>query len=508
MGRNKQIAVNIVTSIVSFFLNTIINFFISPYIIEQLGSEAYGFVRLSNDFANYATLLTVALNSMASRFLMVELHRGNKEEANKYYSSLLIANTFLGAVIAIPATLCVIFLEQIVDVPTVLVTQVRLTFAITFVKFIMDLIFSATGLCFYLSNRLDKSNIRGLESNIIKTGLTIGLLVMFGADISFVAAAAFVSSVYVIITNIYYKNKLVPDLKFKLSNFDFDKIKKLLSAGIWNTITKLSQLLTSGLSLLITNIWVGATEMGYLSVAKTIPNLMISFNGSIAGMFTPNMTMLYAENDFNKLIKTVKSAVKMMTMFVVIPNAILVSLGMEFYQLWVPSQPAKTIQILAILTVINSCVTGPIQPIYQIFTVLNKVKQSSKVMIIFGFSSIVITYFVIKNTSVGVYGVTFVSVIGSIFVALLYHIPYSAIYLGCSRWSFYPEVIKSVLSFGILTALGYGIKFLFPITSWFVWFADAIILGILGLVFNFFFVLSVGERKKMLDIVKKKFSKS
>ena len=507
MSNNKQIAVNVITSIISFGLNCIINFFISPYIIEQLGSEAYGFVRLSTDFANYATLLTVALNSMASRFLMIELHKGNIKEAQKYYSSLLIANAFLAAIIAIPATICVIFLEKIIEIPKGLEVQVRLTFAITFVKFLADLLFSATGLCFYLSNRLDKSNIRTLESNIIKTCITIGLLVLFGADISYVAIAALIASVYVIATNIYYKNKLVPDLKFNVNDFDFSKIKKLLSAGIWNSVTKLSQLLTSGLSLLITNMWISATAMGYLSVAKTVPNLMISLNGTVAGMFTPNMTMLYAENDTKALVKAAKSAIKLMTMFVVIPNAILVSLGVEFYELWVPSQPARVIQILAILTVVNSCITGPIQPLYQIFTVLNKVKQSSKIMLVYGFISIIITYFVVQYTDAGVYGVVSISMLGSIIVALGYHIPYSAKYLGCSRWTFYPEVIKSMISFLVLSIIGYGIKQIIPISSWGLWFADAILLGLIGLGVNSLLVLSVDERVMLVNKIKNKIKK-
>ena len=509
MGKNKQLVVNIGTNLLSFLMNCIINFLITPYIVEQLGSEANGFVKLANDFANYATLLTVALNSMASRYLMIEYHNRNIKEAKKYYSSLMVANAVLSAIIAIPAVLIVVFIEKTnLDIPAALLGQVRLTFAITFTKFLIDLLFSANSICFYLTNRLDKSNLRNVESNVIKTACTVGFLAFFGADISYVALATLIASLYVIVINIYYKNKLTPELKFNIKDFEFAKVKTLIASGIWNSVTKLSQLLTSGLSLLITNLWVGATEMGYLSVAKTVPNLMISLNGSLAGMFTPNMNMLYAEKKTDELVKAVKSSLKIMTMFVAIPNAILVSLGMEFYHLWIPSQPAKVLQILAILTVMNSIITGPIQPIYQIFTVMNKVKQSCKVMLVFGVTSITLTYFAVKYTSVGVYGVTSISMSGSILVALCYHIPYSAKYLGRSKFTFYPEVFKSVVSFFVLSVLGYGIKALVPIDGWVTWFAEAIVLGVLGLCINFFLVLSKHERIMLTDMVKRKLKRN
>ena len=74
----KQLAINMVFSVVAFVLNFGISFFVTPYITNQFGSEAYGFVKLANDFTNYATLFSVALNSMASRFRSEERRVGKE----------------------------------------------------------------------------------------------------------------------------------------------------------------------------------------------------------------------------------------------------------------------------------------------------------------------------------------------------------------------------------------------------------------------------------------------
>ena len=101
MGNGKRLAINMVATIVAFVVNMGISFFLSPYVIEHVGVDAYGFVSLANNFVNYASIITLALNSMAGRFITIAIHKGNKEEANKYFNSVLLANIIICFVLLI-----------------------------------------------------------------------------------------------------------------------------------------------------------------------------------------------------------------------------------------------------------------------------------------------------------------------------------------------------------------------------------------------------------------------
>ena len=79
-----------------------------------MGAEAYGFVKLANDFASYGSLVTLALNSMASRFIMLKNEQGDKEAARSYYTSITIANVILSLVLLLPTILMVILFVYIV----------------------------------------------------------------------------------------------------------------------------------------------------------------------------------------------------------------------------------------------------------------------------------------------------------------------------------------------------------------------------------------------------------
>lgn len=504
---NRQIIRNMAFSIVSFLLNISINFFLTPYITSQLGSEAYGYVKLANDFANYATLLTLAINSMSSRFIMLNRNSGKVEEAKKYYSCTAIANAVTAGIIAIPSILIVVFVENIFAIPEHLLWQVKVTFSITFLNFIINLVFSIFGNCYYLTNRLEVDSLRNAQSKVINSAVVISLLLLFKANITFIVIGNLVSTVYCIVANLYFSKKFVPDMEISLRYFDIRKVKELITSGIWNSITKLSQMLTSGLSLLITNLWVSSQMMGYMSVAKTIPNIIISLNGTVSNAFSSNLMILYAENNMNGLKKAVKTSIKIMCVFVAIPNAILVSIGTEFFGLWVPEQPSQLLGVMAVLSVINSCVTGVIQPLYQVFTITNKIRQSSIVMIIYGFVSIIITFILLNTTGLGVYAILGVSVVLSVIVALGYHIPFSAIYLNLPWYTFYNEVIKSVIAFAIVTAVGFGIKYFFVFDSWVSWFSCAILTGCIGLFLNICIVLKTDERKVLFEKVKAKWGR-
>ena len=138
---SNALAKNIIFSVVAFALNLFISFFITPRITNSFGSDIYGYVRMANDFANYASLFSIALNSMASRFIMLERTRGNTVAASEYFSSVGIANVILSLILLLPSALCVYFLDSLFDVPVLMVFEVKLTFALTFSNFILQLLF-------------------------------------------------------------------------------------------------------------------------------------------------------------------------------------------------------------------------------------------------------------------------------------------------------------------------------------------------------------------------------
>ena len=91
MGK-KRFAVNFVANLFTHIVSILVSFLLTPFLVNHLGKEIYGFYGLANNVVNYITVISVALNSMAAKYITVELVRGNETKAKKYYSSIFFSN--------------------------------------------------------------------------------------------------------------------------------------------------------------------------------------------------------------------------------------------------------------------------------------------------------------------------------------------------------------------------------------------------------------------------------
>lgn len=504
LSENKKLVINLLSSVIAFGVNLIIGFFLSPYIVESLGVEANGFISLANTFITYATLVTIALNSMSGRFITIEIHKNNYEKANKYYNAVFGGNLIIAALLVIPAIVCIIRLENIINIPVNLIYDVKILFSILFFNFFISTALPNWSTATFVTNKIYLQSIKALESNLIKVVSILALFIIFSPKVYYVALASLVCTIYVAIYNWYYHKRLLPELKIKISYFRWKYVKELIFSGIWNTINQTGQILLSGLDLLIANLFVGSTAMGALSLAKTVPNIIIGLAGTLTNIFSPTITIDYAKGDKEALKRNLKKGMRLTGVLLTIPLAILIIYGSEFYSLWVPSQDAKLLQILSILTCCGLIFTSGIQCLFNVFTVVNKLKLNSLLVLLSGAVSTLIVFILMKTTNLGVFAIAGVSSFVNLIRNMIYTVPFTAKYLGFKWNTFFPEVLSSIISVIVLTLVGYIIKQFVVVDSWVLLIIACGVTSIIGLIINMFIVLNKDERIYLLGIVKRK----
>ena len=200
----KQSAINLLAQIVMFGVNLCISFFLVPYITEVIGVDAYGFVGLANDFVSYAQIVTVAINSMASRFITIKIHEGDKEEANKFYSSVVIANIILSIILGIVGIVFVIFMQHFINVPNDLLLDVKLLFVLIFANFIISILTSTFSVATFCTNKLYLSSIKTIISQIIRVIILLGAFLLLKPSVFYIGLASVVSTAYLGYCNYRY----------------------------------------------------------------------------------------------------------------------------------------------------------------------------------------------------------------------------------------------------------------------------------------------------------------
>lgn len=506
MNRHKQLSINLIASVTAFIINMGISFFLTPYITKNIGIEAYGFVSLGANFINYASLVTIALNSMAGRFITIEIHKDNWKAANKYFNSVLLANTIAAGVMLIPSILCVVFINKIVNVPIELLSDVRLLFAFLFANYLISIIASSFGVSTFATNKLYLKSLRETEARIIKALALLILFIFFEPAVSYLGFASFLVLVYIVFFNIYYTIKFLPNIKIKKEYFDYKAVLELISSGIWNTLIQVGQILLQGVDLLIANLYIGATAMGTLALAKTIPIVIFSLIATISAVFLPEFTILYAQNKTSELLLSIKRSMKLLGIIASIPTAILIGLGEDFFRLWVPMQNAKELQILSIITIAIIFASGSINSLYGIFTVTNKLKDNAIVLLVTGLLNVVFVFILLKMTDLGLFAISGVSTILGIVRNLAFTAPFGAKYLNLKWNVFFPEITKGVIAIGIATIIAIFLNSLIPINGWVTFFALSAIITILSLGINSFMILSKTERNQIKVLLLEKIN--
>ncbi len=506
---SKRLILTLVSQIITFVISMAISFFLTPYYVENVGEDAYGFIGLANNFISYIQIITVAINSMAGRFVTVAIHRNQKTEASQYFSSVLYSNILISIPLTIISTVFIYNIEKFINVPNDLLVDVKVLWALIFLGFVVSLIGNVYTISCFSNNRLDFKYKVTAESYVVRAVTIILLLRLFDASIWFYGAAAAFENIYLIIRNVFFTRKMSPDLTFHRKDASFSKIKELLVSGIWSSITKLSAILTNGLDLLIANLMIDASAMGKISIARTLPQCIIVFFALIGHAFMPEITILYAKGEMETAKEKLVSAVKLLTVFSSIPMACIYVFGMNFYSLWVPSQDSTLLYLLTIIGSMEYAVALPLEPLWNMFTVTNKVKLSSLITLITaGLSSTVtiITLNFVSDPTIKMFIIVGVSSFLALVRALTVLPIISANMIGANKKSFYSCILLSVVSTIIATGIGFGIKYLIFENTWIMFFVCCFLTALVSLLFNAFIMLNRAERRQLVIKMKSFFN--
>ncbi|WP_204468553.1 lipopolysaccharide biosynthesis protein [Bifidobacterium pullorum] len=493
-----------IANVIAFGVQFGINFVLTPYIIKTLGSEAYGFVPLANNFIGYVNILTVALNSMSSRFLTIEINRGNTRQAQVYFNSVLMANTVMAAILAVPSVLLVAFAGRVMNVPEGLLQDVQLTFAYALLGMEISLVLSVFGDVFYVKNRLDLSAKRNIESNVLRAVILVGLFAIFRPRIWFITGTMLIVTIYLSCANIHYTHKLTPEFKIDRTKFSGKTVRTLLSAGVWNSVNQLSMVLLTTLDIYLANIFIGAQASGEYSLVKTVPNFIQSLVGVLVGVFIPQFTISYAKRQKRQLLDQVDFSIKVMGYVMMLPIGFLLVFGEDFFRVWVPSQNSQLLQQLSILTILPMVVTCSINTIFNVYTVTSKLKVPALVLLFTGIGNTLAVIVLLRFTDLGLLAIPLVSFAIGLIRNLTFTPVYAAHCLGVRNGTFYKAIARGCGCVVIMVLCCLVYHSLFRTDSWPTLILAAAVCSVIAGAMNLFLAFGKADRQMLWRLVASK----
>lgn len=500
MSKNKQFIINLVASLVNFAVNMGIGFVITPFIVGRVGAEAYGFAGLANTMVGYATLFTIALNSVAGRFITVAYHQGNKRKADTYFSSTLAANLVMTLILTVVAVPLIVNLEHVIHISPHLVTDVKWLFVFVYLNFVVATMSSILSVATFIKNKLYLSSLANIAFSVVRIVVMVACFALFPTYVMFVGLATCLAQIILAALNYLFTVRLTPELRIDRKAISLRATWTMLASGIWNTVIKLQQILQNGLSLLIANLAISPLHMGYLSIAQVVPNALVNLIGTISGLFSPEQTKLYAQKHHDALLGELKAGMRITGLFTNIIVVTLLINGSAFIALWQPGQNTRMIYLLMMLTMSGFFFTGIASTLQAVPLLVNKLRNYSLSWLACGVLSLAATLVCVKCFNWGIYAVAAIQQFVDIFANVTFVPVYAALCLRLPWSKFYCVYAQYLVSTILAAALGSlaNTMLSIPQSNWIGLLTSCAITALLTLASDLLLLLGKRERTMIL----------
>lgn len=495
---------NMFCAIAAALVNYIVSFFITPYITENIGVDAYGFVSLAMMFTSYIDIVAVALNALAGRYISVAYHERKYNMANMYFNSVIISNLVFSFLLVLPSSFFILNIQNILNVPDRLVFDVKILFWVILVNYAVSLVGVGYSTATFIVNRIDKSERVKAFSHLFKATVIFLLCSFFAPHVWYIGVSYIIANVLILLSNIRFMYNLTPELHFSPKLFSIKAVLELLSAGAWNSLNTLGNVLNDGLDLLITITMLSAESMGQISIGKNLSTLYNVLLSAICNAFRPRQLRFFAEGNKDALINELKVSMRYCGFITTLVFAGFVSCGKMFLQCWIPTQNIDVIFPITCICIAGNLIVGSVTPLYYVYTLTKRLKLPSIITILMGGINVIGMFVLLEKTSLGLYAVVLTTAVLNTIIHFFDAPLYSAICLNVKLWTFYPEIIRHLFSSLVTTvALCLLVKTLPMATSWSMLILDAIPCVIIGCILAAITTFKLKEIKGIIRCIVK-----
>ena len=486
----------------AFAVNYLITLVLTPFITDRVGTEAYGFVSLAKNIAQYATYATIALNSFSIRFISLDYHRKQFDQANIYFNSTLFGDVGLATVIFAGLLFVTAFLEKIFHIPAELVEDVKLLFLFVFIKYWVVTVFSAFQSSAYIADKLDLTGIFKGLSYLIEAASLLLLFHFFKTKVFFVGVGILLAECVVVGTDYYIYKRFTPELKIRIGSFRFSAVKNLVVNGIWASINSMGAFLNSGLDLAVCNLMLSPLEMGQLAIAQSLDLIFKSIYTLVAKAFQPTLLKTYSSGNLSKLVKEFKLACKLSGFFTNLMFAGFSAVGLVYLKLWIPNQDIPFVFYLSIMSMIPSVTSGIIYPIAFVYTLLLKRKIPCFFTLLSGALNVAGMYIMIRYFDLGIHAVVWTTIVLMTAVNFIAHPLYASHCMGLNWKTFYPVIVRGIISCAAMVFIFQVLSRLYMPGSWGTLILCIILYSFIGVAVFFVTALDKDERRTVIRALK------
>lgn len=501
---NKRLAKNTLLLYGRMLLTVGISFYSTRLILANLGIDNYGIYNVIGGFVSMFYMVTSTMTQAVSRFLTFELGTGNKKKLQQTFSTSINILLLLSLVVVLLAeTVGLWFVNYKLNISPNRMNAANWIYQFSVLSFVCEMIsvpYSAS----VISH--EKMGAFALVT-ILKVLLTLGIALMLSVSpidkLVFYGILVLLISISIQLMYWIYCRKHFHECKYSL-HIDKNIFKSMFGFAGWNFLTTCASMLSSqGVSILL-NMHFGTAINAARGVASQVNGTVGAFSKNFTTALNPQITKSYAAQEIEYTKVLVCKGAKfsyLLLFFVALPCILEIHFLLSQWLKEVPPYAGVFVQLSLIYSLVE-VLLGSSETLNR---ASGKIKNFQILVSITQLLILVFSYLIISVTKNPIWTVA----ITNIFYLLIF-IPRVIInkpLINITFTYYFKKVLGGILIMSILSIIISLIPVYYLQEGWSRLIIVSVISTISIIVFSYLFVLTKGEKLKILNFVQYKLSR-
>ncbi len=331
--------------------------FTMPYVLHQLGVDAYGILSLVSILVGYLAFLDLGLNTAVIRFITMHNAKGEPTEIVRVIESALFVFLCLGCFACGALLLLSHPLAKLLDVPAPLFEETVFAFRLGAVGFGVNLVLGIFAAIPRALRRFDVVNLLQLvlgttqlagTVTLLKLGFRLRELVVWGVCVSCVS----------LVLHAFVAKKLMPEVRFT-PRLHRPKLKDMLSFSSYVMLSNITATGAANSERVLLGYLAPIAETTYYAIASNLASrILLLIPGNLSHALFPELTALSATAPFAMIQSAYRRVFKFIFMAVLPISVLLAIFGKHLLTLWLGAEvslhAAPVLAVLAAAILVNA----------------------------------------------------------------------------------------------------------------------------------------------------------
>lgn len=415
MDYKSLTAKNTLANWTALFINTVVGFFLAPFILHKLGDSAYGLYYLIITIIGYYGLLDLGIGTSVIQYVAQFNATGDSESLYGMVNTTLFAYSILGLVVLAITFAGYAFVDSIFHVSPEFLKTAKLLFLIT-----------GSGVAFYFPFSIFYGVINGLQRFYITAlvaacfGVLRAAMVVVFLDRGYGLLTLAIVSVGAGVGNNLVCVAVAPRLtrlRFGWRYVSRKTFRMIFNYSATSFVISLANLLRGRADNVVIGAFRSTGAITYYSIGQRLVDYTNRITGSVAGNFNALASHFNSTQNEEGLRRLYIQGNRFCSFALMPVAAGLLILGKQLIAIWMgPQYVASSYAILAILLIPNA-LYGAQSAASRILYGMNRHKWLAKVMIAEGAANLILSIVLVRR--MGIFGVAWGTAIPMLFTSVI-----------------------------------------------------------------------------------------